>query len=72
MLAICWASALATIYLIDQSGLWQSVSGVKIDGPGAAYGLDGTVSAGAMLLLVSIIFPLIMVVFYIKQRKSHS
>ncbi|MGI9407081.1 MAG: hypothetical protein ACR2O4_11985 [Hyphomicrobiaceae bacterium] len=66
LLAVCWVCSLASVYLIERSGLWSTVSGIKIDGVG------GTVSADSMKLLIIFMFPAMMFFFHLIQRRLRS
>ncbi len=64
LLAVCWICSLATVYAIEGSGLWAAVSGIDIDGQGT-----GTVAPISMKLLIALMFPAMMLFFFILNRQ---
>lgn len=64
LMAVCWASSVAAIFVIEAAGLWPALQGVDVGG--------GTciVSAAAMHCVLWLMFPAIMVWFHVLHRRG--
>jgi hypothetical protein len=55
---------MASMYVIEASAHWTRVQGIDIDGQGT-----GTVSITSMKLLIALMFPLMMALFFLMRRR---